>query len=280
MREEIELTGGTVEKFVGDAVMAVFGAPAALEDHAERALHAALAMQRRLHQLFGGEIEMRLGVNTGEVVVGAARAGGSFVTGDAVNVADRLQKAADPGEVLAGERTVAAVAGAFEFSAQRTVEAKGKSDGVVASAVVRALRTMRPRGVAGLRRVFVGRDSELELLRATYRRCAAQSEPHLVTIVGEPGVGKSRLVSELWDALAEEDPAPLHRTGRCLAYGAGITYWPLGEMVREHFGLREGAPSDEVVARLEGREILALALGLDVAPDIHPLDARERLHAA
>jgi class 3 adenylate cyclase len=280
MREEIELTGGTVEKFVGDAVMAVFGAPAALEDHAERALHAALAMQRRLHELFGGEIEMRLGVNTGEVVVGAARAGGSFVTGDAVNVADRLQKAADPGEVLAGERTVAAVAGAFEFSAQRTVEAKGKSDGVVASAVVRALRTMRPRGVAGLRRVFVGRDSELELLRATYRRCAAQSEPHLVTIVGEPGVGKSRLVSELWDALAEEDPAPLHRTGRCLAYGAGITYWPLGEMVREHFELREGAPADEVVARLEGREILALALGLDVAPDLHPLDARERLHAA
>jgi class 3 adenylate cyclase len=280
MREEIELTGGTVEKFVGDAVMAVFGAPAALEDHAERALHAALAMQRRLHELFGGELEMRVGVNTGEVVVGAAREGGSFVTGDAVNVADRLQKAADPGEVLAGERTVAAVARAFEFSAPRTVEAKGKSDGVVASEVVRALRTIRPRGAGGLRRVFVGRDSELELLRATYRRCAAQSEPHLVTIVGEPGVGKSRLVSELWDALAEEDPAPLNRTGRCLAYGAGITYWPLGEMVREHFGLREGAPSDEVVARLEGREILALALGLDVAPDLHPLDARERLHAA
>ncbi len=280
MREEIELTGGTVEKFVGDAVMAVFGAPAALEDHAERALHAGLAMQGRLHELFGGELEMRVGVNTGEVVVGAAREGGSFVTGDAVNVADRLQKAADPGEVLAGERTVATVARAFEFSAPRIVEAKGKADGVVASAVVRALRTMRPRGVRGLRRVFVGRDSELELLRATYRRCAAQSEPHLVTIVGEPGVGKSRLVSELWDALAEEDPAPLNRTGRCLAYGAGITYWPLGEMVREHFGLREGAPSDEVVARLADREILALALGLDVAPDLHPLDARERLHAA
>ncbi|MGH3127312.1 MAG: ATP-binding protein [Gaiellaceae bacterium] len=280
MREEIELTGGTVEKFVGDAVMAVFGAPVALEDHAERALHAALAMQERLHELFAGEIEMRVGVNTGEVVVGAAREGGSFVTGDAVNVADRLQKAAAPAEVLAGERTVAAVARAFEFSGPRTVEAKGKSQGVVASAVVRALRTMRPRGVRGLRRVFVGRDTELELLRATYRRCAAQAEPHLVTIVGEPGVGKSRLVSELWDALAEEDPAPLNRTGRCLAYGAGITYRPLGEMVREHFGLPEGARSDEVVARLADREFLALALGLDVAPDLHPLDARERLHAA
>ena len=135
MREEIELTGGTVEKFAGDAVMAVFGAPAALEDHAERALHAALAMQRRLHDLFGGDFEMRVGVNTGDVVVGSPREGSSFVTGDAVNVADRLQKAAEPGEVLAGERTVAAAGGAFEFSAPRTVEAKGKSDGVVASGV-------------------------------------------------------------------------------------------------------------------------------------------------
>ena len=94
MREEIELTGGTVEKFAGDAVMAVFGAPAALEDHAERALHAALAMQKRLHELFDEELEMRVGVNTGEVVVGAAREGGSFVTGDAVNVCVRLEKAA------------------------------------------------------------------------------------------------------------------------------------------------------------------------------------------
>ncbi|HJS49264.1 MAG TPA: adenylate/guanylate cyclase domain-containing protein [Gaiellaceae bacterium] len=280
MREEIELTGGTVEKFAGDAVMAVFGAPVALEDHAERALHAALAMQQRLRELFAGEVEMRVGVNTGDVVVGSPREGSSFVTGDAVNVADRLQKAAEPGEVLAGERTVAAVVRAFEFSAPRTVEAKGKEGGVVGRAVERVLQTMKPRGVGGLRRVFVGRDSELELLRATYRRAAAQSEPHLVTIVGEPGVGKSRLVRELWDTLTKEKPEPVNRTGRCLAYGTGITYWPLGEMVREHFELREGVPAAEVVARLEGREILALALGLDVAPELHPLDARERLHAA
>jgi class 3 adenylate cyclase len=280
MSEEIELTGGTVEKFVGDAVMAVFGAPAAFEDHAERALHAALAMQRRLRELFGDELQMRIGVNTGEVVVGAAREGGSFVTGDAVNVADRLQKAAGPGQVLAGERTVAAVARAFEFSAPRTVEAKGKAGGLVAQTVERALGTMRPRGVRGLRRVFVGRDSELELLRATYRRAAAHAEPHLVTIVGEPGVGKSRLVGELWDALASEKPPPVHRTGRCLAYGAGITYRPLGDMVREHFELPEGVPAEEVSERLRDRGILGLALGLDVAPELHPLDARERLHVA
>jgi hypothetical protein len=157
--------------------------------------------------------------------------------------------------------------------------AKGKSGDVVGTPVLRALRTIRPRGVGALRRVFVGRDAELELLRATYRR-AARSEAHLVTIVGEPGVGKSRLVSELWDVLATEDPPPVSLTGRCLAYGAGITYRPLGDIVREHYGLREGAPADEVVARLGDREILALALGLDVAPEVHPLDARERLHAA
>ena len=128
--------------------------------------------------------------------------------------------------MLAGERTVAAVARAFEFAAPRAVEAKGKTDGVVASPVVRALRTMRPRGVGGLRRVFVGRDNELELLRVTYRRASAQSEPHLVTLVGEPGVGKSTLVSELWEALATEEPPPVNRTGRCLAYGTGITSPP------------------------------------------------------
>jgi class 3 adenylate cyclase len=280
MRKEIERTGGTVEKFAGDAVMAVFGAPTALEDHAERALHAALAMQSRLKLLFEGELEMRVGVNTGEVVAGEARAGGSFVTGDAVNVSDRLQKAAEAGEVLAGERTVAAATGAFEFGAPRVIEAKGKEDDVFGIPVLRALQTMRPRGVGGLRRVFVGRESELELLRATYRRAGAQSEPHLVTIIGEPGVGKSRLVHELWDLLAAEEPTPILRTGRCLAYGDGITYWPLGEIVREHFSIREGAAPEDVATRLEGRQILGLALGLDVVPELHPLDARERLHTA
>jgi predicted ATPase/class 3 adenylate cyclase len=280
MREEIALTGGTVEKFAGDAVMAVFGAPAALEDHAERALHAGLAMQERMRHLFAGELELRIGVNTGEVVVGVPREGGSFVTGDAVNVADRLQKAAHPGEVLAGARTAAAAAGAFELGTPRSVDAKGKSGVVEGVPVTRALRTMRPRGVAGLRRVFVGRDHELEVLRATYRRAAAGGEPHLVTLVGEPGVGKSRLVRELLAMLAEEVPAPTVRTGRCLAYGDGITYWPLGEIVREQLELREGASVEELERGLAGREILGLALGLDVAPDLHPLDAREQLHVA
>src|SRR5207244_5419482 len=121
---------GTVEKFAGDAVMAAFGAPSALEDHAERALHAALAMQRRLAELFGRQLELRIGVNTGDVVVGQARARSSFVSGDAVNVAARLEEAAPPGAILVGERTVAAARGAFEFEPPGAVEAKGKPEGV------------------------------------------------------------------------------------------------------------------------------------------------------
>src|SRR5207249_8066403 len=127
----IESAGGTVEKFAGDAVMAAFGAPAALEDHAERALHAALAMQRRVHELDGGRLRLRIGVNTGEVVVGRPREGSSFVAGDSVNVAARLEQAAGPGQVLVGERTVALVGDAFEFAQPTTVEAKGKEGGVV-----------------------------------------------------------------------------------------------------------------------------------------------------
>ena len=280
MAEEIERTGGTVERFAGDSVMAAFGAPAALEDHAERALHAALAMQRRLGRLFGGGVSIRIGVNTGELVFGRPREGTSFVTGDAVNVGARFEQAAQPGEVLAGERTVSAAGGAFEFGDSRRVEAKGKPGGLVCRPVLRALGLMRPRGVGGLRRVFVGREGELDLLRAIYRRAVEQQGPHLVSIVGEPGVGKTRLVRELWELLADEEPAPLRRTGRCLAYGDGITYWPLGEILKEQLGILDGDSPEVVRERLGEREILGLALGLDVAGDLHPLDAREQLHEA
>lgn len=279
MTEEIERTGGTVEKFAGDGVMAAFGAPAALEDHAERALHAALAMQRRLAEVFEGSLQLRIGVNTGDVVVGQALESSSFVTGDPVNVGKRLEQAARPGEVLAGERTVAAARGAFEFGEAQVVQAKGKPDGVVAHPVLRALELARPRGAYGLGKVFVGRDRELDLLHSTFRRAVGQRETHLVTVVGEPGVGKSRLVQELGERLQEESPDSLHRTGRCLPYGDGITYWPLGEALREHYGIADGDPPEEAIGKLAGREILGLALGLDVGGSLHPLDARERLHA-
>jgi class 3 adenylate cyclase/tetratricopeptide (TPR) repeat protein len=280
MAAEIEASGGTVEKFIGDAVMAAFGAPLAHEDHAERALHSALSMQRRLDELFGGELALRIGVNTGDVVVGRPREGSSFVTGDAVNVAQRLEAAAAPGEILVGERTVAAARGAFEFGDQTSIEAKGKTAAVDARRLVRALSLMRPRGVGGLRSAFVGRESELGLLQATYRRAVDQGEPHLVTIMGDAGVGKTRLVRELWEWLAMQSPEPVRRTGRCLSYGQGITYWALGEILKEHLGILESDPPETVRKRLESREILGLALGLDIGGDLHPLAARDRLHEA
>jgi class 3 adenylate cyclase len=278
MTEEIERAGGTIEKFAGDAVMAPFGAPSALEDHAERALHAALAMQRRLAELVEGQLE--IGINTGEVVVGQARAGSSFVSGDAVNVAARLEQAAAPGAILVGERTVAAARGAFEFEQPALVEAKGKPEGVVARRVVRALSLMRPRGVSGLARAFIGRDRELERLGDAYRATFDQRRPRLVTVLGDAGVGKTRLVRELWERLPEQRPEPVRRTGRCLSYGTGTAYWALGEVLREHLGLLESDAPEVALDRLGAREILGLTLGLDVARDLHPLAARDRFQDA
>jgi len=277
---EIEAWGGTVEKFVGDAVMAVFGVPTALEDHAERALHGALAIQRRLEELFAGRFAMRVGVNTGEIVVGHAREASSFVSGDAVNVAARLEQAAEPGQVLVGERTVAAVMGAFEFADPVLVEAKGKPGGVPCRRLLRALMLTRSRGVRGLARAFVGRDEEIERLCAAYRGVVERGSPTLVAVVGDAGVGKTRLMREFWERLAEEQPAPLRRIGRCLSYGDGITYWPLGEVLREQLGILESDPPSQVIDRLADRPVLALTLGLDVAGDLHPLAARDRLQEA
>jgi DNA-binding SARP family transcriptional activator len=276
---EIESAGGTLEKFAGDAVLAAFGAPAAQEDHVERALHAALAVRSRCDELFGAAIALHVGVNSGEVVVGRAREGGSFVTGDAVNVAARLEQAAAPGEILVGERAVAAAHGAFEFGEATVVAAKGKADGIACRELVRALALARPRGVAGLRAAFVGRGRELELLQATYRRALDGGEPHLVTIAGVAGVGKTRLVSAFWERLGEEAVEPVRYAGRCLPYGRGVTYWPLADVLRSHLGIFEGDPEEIVQARLSD-PILAVTFGLEPPPDLHPLAARERLHRA
>lgn len=280
MAAEIADAGGTVEKFVGDAIMAAFGAPAAHEDHAERALHAALSMQRRLEELFGDTLSLRIGVNTGEVVVGMPREGSSFVTGDAVNVAARLEQAAEPGEVMVGERTAAAVGGAFEFSEPALVRAKGKPEGVIARRLLRALSLARPRGVGGLRPAFVGRERELDVLRATYRTVTSEARPHVVDITGDAGVGKTRLVREFWTWLAKESPETVRRTGRCVPYGRAATYAPIAEIVREHLGLYENDSPETVSRRLGSREILGLTLGLEAPADLHPLAARDRLEAA
>jgi AAA ATPase domain/Adenylate and Guanylate cyclase catalytic domain len=280
MTAEIERAGGTVEKFVGDAVMAAFGAPVAHEDDAERALHVALGMQRRMGELFGGRLALRIGVNTGDVVVGQPREGSSFVTGDAVNVCARLEQAAAAGEILVGERTVAATRGAFEFAEPATVQAKGKPGGVVCRKLVRALSLTRPRGISGLQPVFVGRGSELADLQQVYDRVVATGRPQQVTVVGDAGVGKTRLVREFWRWLGGDPHRPLLRSGRCLSYGHGITYWPLGEVLKEHFGILESDPPEVMAGQVADHEGLGFTLGLPPPEEMHPLTVRDRLQTS
>jgi class 3 adenylate cyclase len=267
MAEEVERVGGTVEKFAGDAVMAAFGAPAALEDHAERALHAALAMRERLAEL-EPSLALRIGVNTGEVVVDPD-AHSTFVTGDAVNVCARLEQGAEPGEIVVGERTAQVARGAFEFGELEHVEAKGKSEPVDCRLLVRALAATRPRGAQ--ERPFVGRGRELDALRGAYESAVEDGEPRLALVLGEAGVGKSRLSRELWSWLSARPESPLLRVGRCLSYGSARTYWPVREILQEHLGVGQ---------QLGDRSILGLALGQDVGGDLHPLAARDRFRDA
>jgi class 3 adenylate cyclase len=274
MSAEIALGGGTVEKFIGDAVVAVFGAPAAQEDHAERALQVALWMQERLDELFRGRLSLRIGVNSGEVAVGRPREGSSFATGDAVNVAARLEQAAEPGRTLVGESTVALVGEAFELGEPRTVEAKGKRGGVTCRELRRMRAPERPRGGRGSEARFVGRKHELEWLEDIVARTNVIGRPRLVKIVGEAGIGKTSLVRELRDRLPATTP---FRLGRCLSYGRSVTYSALADVLRQELGLQREASPDDMLERLAGREILGLTLGLDVAADLEPRAAVLRL---
>ena len=203
--------------------------------------------------------------------MGRAHEGGSFVTGDAVNVAARLEQAAESGEILVGDRTATIVEGAFEFGELRVVEAKGKPLGVACRALHREIALSRPRGVRGLgsgvRRARTGGASACATL---FDDVAAGGRPHLVTIVGEAGAGKTRLATELWDLVGSIRPAPVRLSGRCLPYGRGITYWPLGEMLKQHYGVRESDRPDALLAQLGGRAILGLSVGLPVAGDLSP----------
>src|SRR2546422_8376752 len=243
MREEITRYGGTVEKFIGDAVMAAFGVPFAHEDDPERALRAALRMMRRLEELNGDlerthevSLQIRVGINTGEVLAATAPGPGeAMVTGDAVNAAARFQAIADPGAILVSERTADAVRG-FSFEDKGLHELKGKRERV------RALRLVEEtglgsRGVPGLSAPMVGRDTELEVLRSVYERVVGERRPHLVTLYGDAGVGKSRLTGEFLAWSEASEPAPQILRGRCLPYGDGITYWPLAEILKGHAGI-------------------------------------------
>ena len=280
MAREIERAGGTVEKFIGDAAMAVFGVPAALEDHADRALHVALAMQERMRELFQDELQLRIGVNTGEVVVGRTPDGSFATIGDAVNVAARLEQAARPGEILVGERTVAAARSAFELDEPIAIDAKGKPGGVRCWRLRQSLERAPTQPRARLGHSFVGRQSELDALDKAYRGAARSRQPHLVLVVGDAGVGKTRLVREHWDRLGTASPVPTRRRGACHPYGQENTYRPLADVLKEELGLRDGDPPERIRRVLGRRAILGLTLGYEVGGDLHPLVAREQLHRA
>jgi len=229
MRGIVESHGGTVEKFIGDAVMAVFGVPLAHEDDALRACRAAVEMRDALPEL---GVQARIGVNTGEVVTGTQE---RLATGDAVNVAARLEQAAAPGEILIGDETLRLVSAAVEVGRVEQLELKGKAAPVPAYPLVSLLDAP---GRSHASR-FVGRSDELALLADAWQRALAGPRCELVTILGEAGVGKSRLVAEL---LASIDVRAVQ--GRCLPYGDGITYWPVVEVLKQ----LDALPSDPAAA--------------------------------
>jgi class 3 adenylate cyclase/tetratricopeptide (TPR) repeat protein len=241
--EEVERYGGSIDKFIGDNVMGVFGAPVAHEDDPERAVRAALAMQAAMEEVnaniagdLGISFALRVGVNSGEVLAG--RVGeGYTVIGDPVNVASRLQAAANPGTVIVGEVTHRLTRSAIEYVELEPLELKGKSEPVVAWEAVRAVILGRAARAARSSTPLVGRSDEADLLLSLYERVINESRPHLVTMIGQAGVGKSRLLRELTSRVGELDPQPAIRLGSCPAYGSGLAYWALGEVVRGSFDI-------------------------------------------
>jgi class 3 adenylate cyclase/tetratricopeptide (TPR) repeat protein len=257
LRREIERFGGTVEKFIGDAVMAVFGAPVAHEDDPERAVRAALRILDAIEDLNtvnpALELAVRVGISTGEAVValGARRQDGeAFVAGDMVNTAARLQEAAPVGGVVVEEPTWRATRQLFHYEPLPAFRTKGKSE------AVRMWRVHAPRGHVGVdadqpaTTPFVGRDVELIVLQRIYDRTVREATPQLVTIVGEAGIGKTRLVREFRTLIEDQPELVGWRQGRCLPYGEGVTFWALGEVVKGHAGILESEEPAEAAAKL------------------------------
>jgi class 3 adenylate cyclase/tetratricopeptide (TPR) repeat protein len=259
MRAEIEAEEGTVEKFIGDAVMAAFGVPSAHEDDPSRALRAALRMDTRLESLnrdllreHDVSLSMRIGVNTGEVLaVTEPRPGEAMVTGDAVNAAARLEQAAEPGQTLVAERTARAARG-FRFRDLGTMEVKGKSEPLRAMELLGLTESPEAatRGLPGIRAPMVGREEEMALLRTVFQRVKGENRPNLATIYGDPGVGKSRLTREFIGWAERQQPVPTILAGRCLPYGEGVTYWPLAEILKSHAGVLDSDPADRALAKI------------------------------
>ncbi|HEU5287763.1 MAG TPA: adenylate/guanylate cyclase domain-containing protein [Candidatus Limnocylindria bacterium] len=257
MKAIAEMHGGTVEKFIGDAVMIVFGVPRLHDDDAERAVRAALAMRDAMADLnreLGVTLAARIGVNSGEAVAGSGVERQFLVTGDAVNVAARLQQGAEPGEVVVGALTESLTRSAIEYAPRDAVAAKGKSEPLGAFRAVRPRSAVpeQARGLPQMRAQLVGRQRELRLLLDTFERVRTERRAHLFTLVGNAGIGKSRLVGEVLARVASGGGARVLR-GRCLPYGAGITYWPLMEIVREDAGIASDDDRETAIAKLDRR---------------------------
>jgi class 3 adenylate cyclase/tetratricopeptide (TPR) repeat protein len=258
LRQEIERYGGTVEKFIGDAVMAVFGAPVAHEDDAERAVRAGLRVLEAIEELNAEDaalsLQVRVGISTGEAVVAVGarpEEGEGIVTGDVVNTASRLQGAAPVNGIAVSEQTYRATERVFEYEPLEPVSVKGKAEPL---ALWRPL-SARARFGSDVTRAhatpLVGRELEKPLLIGTFERSAQQRSCQLVTIVGEPGVGKSRLCAELFAYIEERPGLTRWRQGRCLPYGEAIAFWALGEIVKAECGILESDSPQETEAKLE-----------------------------
>ena len=263
-RRVVESYGGTVEKFIGDAVVAVFGVPSVHEDDPERAVRAGLRLVDEIDALpgVGGQtLEVRVGVNTGEALVRLdvdPGSGEGFLTGDAVNVAARLQAAAPPASVAVGAVTHAATEKVFSFDACHPVTLKGKSEPLRAW-IAKAPLVRTGAELRSFTTSFVGREHELATLQALLNEAAGTRAPRLGLIVGEPGIGKSRLLAELSGRLDDQPTFVTWRQGRCLPFGSGVTFWALSEIVKGCAGILES----DGVARTEARLETVLPEGAD-----------------
>jgi class 3 adenylate cyclase/tetratricopeptide (TPR) repeat protein len=278
LRSELERFGGTVEKFIGDAVMAVFGAPTAHEDDPERAVRAALAIRDALED--EGDLEIRIGITTGEALIALGarpEIGEGMASGDVVNTAARIQGAAPIGSILVDETTYRAAERVIEFASAQPIEAKGKTMPVPVWQAVRARARVGVERVGGA--ALVGREQELTLLRETFSRVVRENAPQLVTLVGVPGIGKSRLVYELFRTAETGAFGRVYwRSGRSLPYGEGVSFWALSEMVKAQAGILESdtpAQTDEKLRRAVEAAVPDAADANWVARHLRPLAGLE-----
>ena len=251
LRTELERRGGTVEKFIGDAVMALFGAPTAHEDDPERAVRAALAIRDWIRE--EGELQVRVAVTTGEALValGARPSEGEgMASGDVVNTAARLQSAAPVNGILADETTYHATSQKIDYQSAEPVTAKGKQEPVRSWEALQARSSYGIDVVRTQRAPLIGRERELDALVDALGRVRAERSPQLVTLVGVPGIGKSRLVFELSEVIENEPELTSWRQGRSLPYGEGVSFWALGEMVKAQAGILETDSAEDAAAKL------------------------------